>query len=109
MNITGDANLGTIYQAGGVDGLDKTLDLFFAQPITTTTNTDVLMVEHWWGGVNLNGATVSGIDMSGNLVGSVTVLGSGQDMGRSGNLPGFYYAFGCGRQPGHSKRPVQGD
>ena len=90
LNITGDANFGTIYQAGGVDGLDKTLDLFFAQPITTTTNTDVLMVEHWWGGVNLNGATVSGIDMSGNLVGSVTVLGSGQDMGRSGNRPGLY-------------------
>ena len=92
LNITGDANFGTIYQAGGEDGLDKTLDLFFAQPITTTTNTDVLMVEHWWGGVNLNGATVSGIDMSGNLVGSVTVagFGPGQDMGRSGNRPARY-------------------
>ncbi|MFN0125683.1 MAG: hypothetical protein ACKV19_03230 [Verrucomicrobiales bacterium] len=105
LNTTGDADFGTIYQAGGVDELDKTLDLFFAQPITTTTKTDVLMVEHWWGGVNLNGATFSGIDMSGNLVGSVTVLGSGQDMGQSGNLPGFYYALDVDGNPG----TVRGD
>ncbi|MFN0128847.1 MAG: hypothetical protein ACKV19_19420 [Verrucomicrobiales bacterium] len=89
LNITGDANLETIYQVGGEDGLDKTLDLSFAQPITTTTKTDVLIVDHW---VNLNGATVSGIDMSGNLVGSVTVAGSGQDTGRSGNRPSRYIA-----------------